>query len=367
MADADKVRSVLNKVFKADVTYLMSDVGDAGDDAIPTGITAVDFGLFGIGGYPRGHFLELAGEEKAGKTTMVLHMIATAQESDLVPLVIDPKGAVTSDVARCRRIGVDPDGVVIVPVDSSEEALQKTREGMKKLTKEGIGLAFFWDDMGLTPTDSELNPNKDKSTKQDTVMVGSKAKAIWRFCRTMAGECYKQGAPMVVVNQLTANIVTGWGAQFAPKEITAGGGGLKYTARIRLILKAGKKLKVGKRKVGQVVYGETIANAFHPPFQRSHLYLSFRDGYKSDLSSLLNAEAEGIVSKTRGRYKLKGAPRGTKGVLPQDMDDDFISEMEQKLWPWMDEEYTGEDDDSEDLDETEAEEDEFAEGWIEDD
>ncbi len=367
MSDADKVRGVLNKIYGADVVYLMSDVGDAGDDAIPTGIAAVDFGLFGIGGFPRGHFLELAGEEKAGKTTLIQHMMATAQDSDLVPLVIDPKGAVTSDVARCRRIGVDPDGVVIVPVDSSEDALQRTREGLKKLKKEGIGVAFFWDDMGLTPTESELAPTQDRATKRDNVKVGAKAQAVWRFCRTMAGECYRVGAPMVVVNQLTAVIATGWGAQYAPKETTAGGFGLKYAARIRVVLRSGKKIKKGKRNIGQVVYAETVANAFHPPFQRTRLYLNFRNGYDSDLSSLITAEAEGVVRKTRGRYRIKGASRGTKGLLPGDMNDEFIYDVECKLWPWMGENYTiGVDGDDEDIDEDEAEEDEFAEGWLED-
>lgn len=364
--NTDKVREILNKCYGADVTYLMADVSDAADTAIGTGITAFDFGLLGIGGIPRGHFFELSGEEKAGKTTMVLHMIAACQREGMVPLVIDPKGAVTTDVARAQRIGVNADDCILVPVDSSDEVLQRTREALGKLKKEDIEVAFFWDDMGLTPSDAELAPKRDQKTKKEIVKVGSKASSIWRFCRSLAGACYKMGAPMVVVNQLTAKITTDWTAQYAEKEQTAGGGGLKYTARIRTELRKGKRIKRGDNKIAQVVFAQTIANAFFPPFKRVQLYLNFRDGYDSVLSTMLNAEKASVVSKSKGRYKMKGAPRGTKGAKLEDLDEETLWAIEAKLWPWLDESYTGEEGkgDEEDLDEDEEAEEAFLEGYL---
>jgi len=367
LSNTDKVREILNKSYGADVTYLMADVSDAADTAIDTGLTAFDYGLLGIGGIPRGHFFELSGEEKAGKTTMVLHMIAACQREGMVPLVIDSKGAVTTDVARAQRIGVDADKCVLVPVDSSDEVLQRTREALGKLQKEDIEVAFFWDDMGLTPSDAEMAPKKDKKTKKEIVKVGSKASSIWRFCRSLAGACYKVGAPMVVVNQLTAKITTDWTAQYAEKEQTAGGGGLKYTARIRAELRKGKKIKKGGNKVAQVVYAQTIANAFFPPFKRVQLYLDFRSGYNSTLSTLLNAEKAGVVTKNRGLFKMKGAPRGTKGAKPEDLDEETLWAIEARLWPWMEGDYEAEDEGSEeDLDEDEEAEEDFATAYIED-
>jgi len=371
MGDADDVREILNTVYGADVCYLMSDVQSASDDAIPTGIVAFDQGLLGIGGFPRGHFLELSGEDKAGKTTLLLHMIAGCQNEGLVPLVIDSKGAVTSDTVRAARIGVDLEECIVVPVDSSEEALQKTREGLKKIRAKGHDVAFFWDDMGLTPTESELKPGKDQKTKQDVEKVGAKAKSMWRFCRTLAGDCHKAGAPMVVVNQLQAYIATGWLAKFAPKETTSSGGGLRYAARIRIMLRKGPQIKVGTRSVGQIVYADTQANAFFPPFQRVRLYLNFRNGYDSDKSSIVTAEYLKLVTKSRGKYKLKGSKRGSKGVPLKDIDAKFIWELEERMWPWMGDDYEVADDDAEvedeDLDEEESEEDEFAEGYVSED
>ena len=48
-------------------------------DVIPTGALALDFAL-GVGGIPRGRVVEIFGPESSGKTTLMLHVIASAQK-----------------------------------------------------------------------------------------------------------------------------------------------------------------------------------------------------------------------------------------------------------------------------------------------
>src|SRR3989442_4278756 len=47
---------------------------------IPTGSLALDAAL-GVGGVPRGRIVEIYGPEASGKTTLALHVIASAQRS----------------------------------------------------------------------------------------------------------------------------------------------------------------------------------------------------------------------------------------------------------------------------------------------
>ena len=47
---------------------------------IPTGSLALDAAL-GVGGMPRGRIVEIYGPEASGKTTLALHVIASAQRS----------------------------------------------------------------------------------------------------------------------------------------------------------------------------------------------------------------------------------------------------------------------------------------------
>ena len=48
-------------------------------EAISTGSVALDVAL-GIGGVPRGRIVEIYGPESSGKTTIALHVIASAQK-----------------------------------------------------------------------------------------------------------------------------------------------------------------------------------------------------------------------------------------------------------------------------------------------
>ena len=49
-------------------------------EAIPTGSLSLDLAL-GIGGVPRGRIVEIYGPESCGKTTLALHIVASAQKS----------------------------------------------------------------------------------------------------------------------------------------------------------------------------------------------------------------------------------------------------------------------------------------------
>src|SRR6267154_5583951 len=49
-------------------------------EVIPTGALSVDLAL-GVGGLPRGRVVEIFGPESSGKTTLMLHVIASAQKN----------------------------------------------------------------------------------------------------------------------------------------------------------------------------------------------------------------------------------------------------------------------------------------------
>ena len=51
-------------------------------EVIPTGSIALDIAL-GVGGFPRGKIIEIAGHEKVGKTALVLDIVAQAQAKEL--------------------------------------------------------------------------------------------------------------------------------------------------------------------------------------------------------------------------------------------------------------------------------------------
>ncbi len=90
---------------------------------IPTGSLALDAAL-GVGGMPRGRIVEIYGPEASGKTTLALHVIASAQRSGGEAAFVDAEHAL--DPSYARKLGVNLDDLLISQPDSGEQALEIT-------------------------------------------------------------------------------------------------------------------------------------------------------------------------------------------------------------------------------------------------
>src|SRR5947199_5905767 len=99
----------------------LGDKGTVKVDSIPTGSLALDLAL-GIGGVPRGRIVEIFGPESSGKTTLVYHVIAEAQNLGGICAFVDTEHAI--DPIYAKRIGVDVDELLVSQPDYGEQALE---------------------------------------------------------------------------------------------------------------------------------------------------------------------------------------------------------------------------------------------------
>ena len=88
---------------------------------IKTGSMALDMAL-GIGGVPRGRIVEIYGPESSGKTTVALHIIASAQKAGGEAAFIDVEHAL--DPVYAKALGVDIDSLLVSQPDTGEQALE---------------------------------------------------------------------------------------------------------------------------------------------------------------------------------------------------------------------------------------------------
>ena len=84
---------------------------------IPSGSLALDAAL-GVGGVPRGRVIEIYGPEASGKTTLALHIVASAQRSGGEAAFVDAEHAL--DPTYARRLGVNTDDLLIAQPDSGD-------------------------------------------------------------------------------------------------------------------------------------------------------------------------------------------------------------------------------------------------------
>ena len=94
-------------------------------EAISTGSLSLDLAL-GIGGVPRGRIVEIYGPESSGKTTLALHILASAQKTGGEVAFIDVEHAL--EPAYARALGVDIDSLLISQPDTGEQALEITEQ-----------------------------------------------------------------------------------------------------------------------------------------------------------------------------------------------------------------------------------------------
>ena len=90
-------------------------------EAISTGSVSLDVAL-GIGGVPRGRIVEIYGPESSGKTTIALHVIASAQKKGGEAAFIDAEHAL--DPVYAKALGVDTDSLLVSQPDTGEQALE---------------------------------------------------------------------------------------------------------------------------------------------------------------------------------------------------------------------------------------------------
>src|SRR5699024_709097 len=90
------------------------------DQRIRTGSLALDMAL-GIGGWPRGRFNLVFGEESSGKTTLALHAVREAQKQGVPVVYIDGENAL--DPNYMRKIGIDLKKLLIAQPPHLERAI----------------------------------------------------------------------------------------------------------------------------------------------------------------------------------------------------------------------------------------------------
>jgi len=117
---------------------------------IPTGSLRLDIAL-GQGGIRRGCFIEIAGPESSGKTSLSLHIIAEAQRLGGVCAYIDADQSL--DTSHAKACGVERDSVYISQPLHAQQAL----ETLEALVNSGSASVIVLDSVTSLISLEELN------------------------------------------------------------------------------------------------------------------------------------------------------------------------------------------------------------------
>jgi recombination protein RecA len=284
---------------------------------ISTGALSLDLALGGQG-MPSGRICELFGPEGSGKTTLALHVIASAQKAGGVAAMIDAEHAF--DPTWGRKLGVNLEQLLVNQPDTGEQALEICEMLIRSNAVDVI----------VIDSVAALIPRAEIEGEMGDTHVGLQARLMSQAMRKLIGAISKSRTCVIFINQIRMKI----GVMFGNPETTPGGRALKFYSSIRLDVRRVGTLKEGDQAVGNRVRARVVKNKVAPPFRSAEFDILFDRGINA-LGDLLDLGVLHNVVAKQGAWFSYGAVRLGQGrsnaVAFLEDNPDLIEEIRQAV------------------------------------
>lgn len=309
----EELSKAMEKTFGAPLLELGDGIAEV--EVIPTGIPSLDLAT-GVGGLPRGRIIEIFGPEGAGKTTVAVKAMATAQKmagqlprltykkadlSQIKPLtgrvgMLDVEHAFTPAVAQIHGLQMGKgSGFFFDQPNSGEEALQK----LEMMVNSNLFDIIVVDSVaGLTTLEEE------KKDIGETVMAGT-AQLMSSALKKLVKAINKSRTVVIFINQIREKPAVMYGSP----ETTPGGRALKFYASMRIRVSKGESIMEGSTQVGHRLKMDIRKNKVAPPFEKAEIDLYYRPakgkeaGFDTWSSLIEVAQKTGVVELRGSQYQ----------------------------------------------------------------
>jgi len=267
------------------IMRLGDDEASAKIETISTGALTLDLAL-GIGGVPRGRVVEIYGPESSGKTTLMLHIVASAQKNGGAAAFVDTEHAL--DPSYARKIGVNIDELLVSQPNSGEEALNITETLVRSNALDVVVLDSV----------AALAPRAELEGEMGDTHVGLQARLMSQALRKLTGAISQSKTCCLFTNQIREKI----GVMFGSPETTPGGRALKFYASVRLDIRRIATIKDTKgTATGIRAKVKVVKNKLAPPFTVGEFDINYAEGI-SWTGSIIDAAIQYDLVEKRGSW-----------------------------------------------------------------
>jgi recombination protein RecA len=266
----------------------VSDVG-----AISTQCLSLDAAI-GVGGVPRGRIVEVYGPESSGKTTLALHIVASAQQAGGIAAYIDAEHAMDPEYAG--KLGVNIDDLLISQPDSGEQALEIAETLVRSNSVDVI----------VVDSVAALVPRAELDGEMGDSLPGLQARLMSQALRKITAIVANSHTTFIFINQLREKI----GVFFGSPETTTGGKALKFYASVRLDIRRIGAIKEADRVVGNRTRVKVVKNKVSPPFRETEFDIMYGEGISKEGDLIDLAVANDVVEKSGAWFSYQGERLG---------------------------------------------------------
>ncbi|MCF7845464.1 MAG: recombinase RecA [Candidatus Pacebacteria bacterium] len=294
-----KLEDTINEVrkqFGEGSIMRLNEMQNTDVDSIPTGSLSLDLAL-GIGGVPKGRVVEIFGGASAGKTTLSLHIISSAQKEGKVGAFIDVENAL--DPQYAKRIGVNIEDLLISQPDSGEQALQIVETLVRS---EEV-------DVVVVDSVAALAPKAEITGEIGDQHIGLQARLMSSALRKLSKIISETGTVVVFINQTRVNI----GQRFGNPQVTSGGLALKFYSSVRINLAHIAQIKSKEEIVGSRIRAKVVKNKVGPPFRDGEFDIYYNEGISKE-GELINMGVKEKVITRSGSFYSYGDKKLGQGV-----------------------------------------------------
>ncbi|XP_024017293.1 DNA repair protein recA homolog 2, mitochondrial isoform X1 [Morus notabilis] len=259
---------------------------------IPTGSLKLDIAL-GIGGLPKGRFVEIYGQEASGKSTLALHIIKEAQKLGGFCAYFDVENAM--DPSLVESMGVDTENLLISRPDSAENLLS----AVDTLTKCGSI------DVIVVDSVAALLPQCEIDVPVGGILRDAQSRIMSQALCKIHYSLRNSQTLIVLVNQVRSSSKSRQGNKDMGED-TCGGNALKFYSAVRLKLGKRELLKNENEVTGLGISVQVVKNKLAPAMKKAELGLRFGRGFCCESEVLELACEQGIIVKEGNGYLVEG-------------------------------------------------------------